>query len=178
MVQISCRSSDVAASGGVFDRPRPRSRRSSKSGTTALTGTSSQAGAVELAAVRGVNGGHYPFKKRTYVRYDAGNARTTGAAVDRRAVDAMTTSRIQQRMLRAIEWYQRAFQWRPSPCRFSPTCSHYSHEAISMHGPLRGLWLTIRRLLRCRPFGPSGYDPVPEVIHEPVSHHHEPMRSQ
>ena len=101
-------------------------------------GTSSQAGAIELAAVRGVNGRHYPFKKRTYVRYDSGNARTTGAAVGRRAVDAMTTSRIQQRMLRAIEWYQQAFQWRPSPCRFSPTCSHYSHEAISMHGPLRG----------------------------------------
>lgn len=178
MVQISCRSSDVAASGGVFDRSRPRSRRSSKSGTTALTGTSSQAGATEPAAIRGVNGWHYPFKKRTYVRYDAGNALATGAAVGRRAVDAMTTSRIQQRMLGAIEWYQRAFQWRPSPCRFSPTCSHYSHEAISMHGPLRGLWLTIRRLLRCRPFGPSGYDPVPEVVHETVSHHHEPMRSQ
>ena len=178
MVQISCRSSDVAASGGVFDRSRPRSRRSPKSGTTALTGTSSQTGAIEPAAARGVDGGRYPFKKRTYVRYDAGNARTTGAATRRRAVDAMTTSRIQQRMLRAIEWYQQAFQWRPSPCRFSPTCSHYSHEAISMHGPFRGLWLTIRRLLRCRPFGPSGYDPVPEVTHAPVPHHHEPMRSQ
>ena len=57
MVQISCRSSDVAASGGVFDRPRPRSRRSSKSGTTALTGTSSQAGAIEPAAVWSVDVG-------------------------------------------------------------------------------------------------------------------------
>ena len=178
MVQISCRSSDVAASGGVFDRPRPRSRRSSKSGTTALTGTSSQAGAIEPAAVWSVDGWNYPFKKRTCVRYDARNAGATGAAASRRAVDTMTTSRIQQRMLRAIEWYQRAFQWRPSPCRFSPTCSHYSHEAISTHGPLRGLWLTIRRLLRCRPFGPSGYDPVPDVAHKPVSRHHEPMRSQ
>ncbi|MGC6476797.1 MAG: membrane protein insertion efficiency factor YidD [Ilumatobacteraceae bacterium] len=81
-------------------------------------------------------------------------------------------------MLRAIEWYQKAFQWRPSPCRFSPTCSHYSHEAISIHGPFRGLWLTIRRLLRCRPFGPSGYDPVPDVVQEPVFHHDESMRSQ
>lgn len=178
MVQISCRSSHVAASGGVFDRPRPRSRRSSKSGTTALTGTSAQAGAIEPAAVWSVDGWNYPFKKRTCVRYDARNAGATGAAASRRAVDTMTTSRIQQRMLRAIEWYQRAFQWRPSPCRFSPTCSHYSHEAISTHGPLRGLWLTIRRLLRCRPFGPSGYDPVPDVAHAPVSHHHEPMRSQ
>lgn len=178
MVQISCRSSDVATSGGVFDRPRPRSRRSSKSGTTALTGTSSKASANGPTAPRGVNRWHYSLKKRTHVRYDAGNAGASGAAASRRAVDAMTTSRVQRRMLRAIEWYQQAFQWRPSPCRFSPTCSHYSHEAISTHGPRRGLWLTIRRLLRCRPLGPSGYDPVPDVSYTPVSHHHEPTRSQ
>ena len=178
MVQISCRSSDVATSGGVFDRSRPRSRRPSKSGKTTLTGTSPQASANAPAAVRSVDGWDYPLEKRTNVRYDAGNAGASGAAVSRKAVDSMTASRIQQRMLRAIEWYQQAFQWRPSPCRFSPTCSHYSHEAISIHGPFRGLWLTIRRLLRCRPFGPSGYDPVPDVPHEPVSHQDEPMRSQ
>lgn len=178
MVQISCRSSDVATPGGVFDRSRPRSRRPSKSGTTTLARTSPQAGGNEPAAVRSLDGRHYPFKKRTHVRYDAGNACTTGSAVGRKAVYPMTASRIQQRMLRAIEWYQKAFQWRPSPCRFSPTCSHYSHEAISIHGPFRGLWLTIRRLLRCRPFGPSGYDPVPDVVQEPVFHHDESMRSQ
>ena len=178
MVQISCRSSDVATSGGVFDRSRPRSRRSSKFGTTTLAGTSPQASANEPAAARIVDGWHYPFKKRTYVRYDARNAGATGATVGRKVVDPMTASRIQQRMLRAIEWYQQAFQWRPSPCRFSPTCSHYSHEAISIYGPFRGLWLTIRRLLRCRPFGPSGYDPVPDVVQEPVFHHDESMRSQ
>jgi putative membrane protein insertion efficiency factor len=64
-------------------------------------------------------------------------------------------------MLRAIESYQRAFEGRPSPCRFFPSCSEYGHEAITVHGPGRGLWLTVRRLSRCRPFGPSGYDPVP-----------------
>jgi uncharacterized protein len=64
-------------------------------------------------------------------------------------------------MLRAIVAYQRAFEGRPSPCRFFPSCSEYGHEAISVHGPGRGLWLTTRRLIRCRPFGPSGYDPVP-----------------
>lgn len=69
---------------------------------------------------------------------------------------------VQGRMLRAIEWYQRAFSWRPSPCRFTPSCSVYAHEAIGLHGAGRGLWLTIRRLSRCRPFGPSGFDPVPE----------------
>lgn len=69
---------------------------------------------------------------------------------------------MQGRMLRSIEWYQRAFSWRPSPCRFTPSCSVYAHEAIGLHGAGRGLWLTIRRLSRCRPFGPSGFDPVPE----------------
>jgi putative membrane protein insertion efficiency factor len=69
---------------------------------------------------------------------------------------------MQRRMLAAIEWYQGAFSWRPSPCRFTPTCSNYAHEAIESHGSRRGLWLTIRRLSRCRPFGPSGFDPVPE----------------
>jgi putative membrane protein insertion efficiency factor len=71
-------------------------------------------------------------------------------------------------MLRAIAGYQRAFEGRPSPCRFFPTCSEYSREAIEVHGAGRGLWLTVRRLARCRPFGPSGFDPVPDV-HEHAS---------
>ena len=56
-------------------------------------------------------------------------------------------------MLRAIVWYQRGAEGRPSPCRFFPSCSEYGHDAIAIHGAGRGLWLTIRRLLRCRPFG-------------------------
>ncbi len=64
-------------------------------------------------------------------------------------------------MLALIEWYQRATEGRPSPCRFFPTCSSYAHEAIHVHGATRGGYLTVRRLLRCRPFGPSGFDPVP-----------------
>jgi putative membrane protein insertion efficiency factor len=64
-------------------------------------------------------------------------------------------------MLRAIETYQRAFEGRPSPCRFFPSCSEYGHEAIEVHGAWRGGWLTARRLTRCRPLGPSGFDPVP-----------------
>jgi hypothetical protein len=65
-------------------------------------------------------------------------------------------------MLRLIRWYQDAFAGRPSPCRFFPSCSEYAHEAITVHGPGRGLVLAVRRLVRCRPFGPSGFDPVPE----------------
>ncbi len=64
--------------------------------------------------------------------------------------------------LRAIRWYQAAREGRPSPCRFYPTCSQYGIEAIEGHGLSRGVWLTVRRLARCRPFGPSGVDPVPD----------------
>lgn len=48
-------------------------------------------------------------------------------------------------------------------CRYLPTCSDYALEALETHGVLRGLWLTMRRLLRCHPWGESGYDPVPEL---------------
>ena len=46
-------------------------------------------------------------------------------------------------------------------CRFTPSCSHFAEEAIRLHGPWRGVALAARRLLRCRPFGGRGYDPVP-----------------
>lgn len=49
----------------------------------------------------------------------------------------------------------------PATCRFQPTCSHYSKEALKKHGILKGGWLSIKRIFSCHPWGCSGYDPVP-----------------
>jgi uncharacterized protein len=49
----------------------------------------------------------------------------------------------------------------PPMCRFEPTCSVYAMQAVEKHGVLRGFWLAVRRLARCHPFNPGGWDPVP-----------------
>ena len=61
-----------------------------------------------------------------------------------------------------IRFYQRFVSpMFPPCCRFTPTCSAYAIEALQKHGALRGAWLALRRILRCPPWGGSGYDPVP-----------------
>jgi uncharacterized protein len=58
--------------------------------------------------------------------------------------------------------YQAARRGRPSPCRFTPSCSVYAREALEQHGAARGSWLAARRIARCQPWGGHGWDPVPE----------------
>jgi putative membrane protein insertion efficiency factor len=69
-------------------------------------------------------------------------------------------------LTRPLVWLIRAYQLAISPmlgnrCRFFPSCSEYAMEALEKHGLLRGLWLGMRRVGRCHPWHPGGYDPVP-----------------
>lgn len=69
--------------------------------------------------------------------------------------------------------------WLGPRCRFYPSCSHYAHEALAVHGALRGSWLALRRLARCHPWHPGGLDPVPRAdahccapeAGQPTAHH-------
>ena len=65
-------------------------------------------------------------------------------------------------VLSAIWVYQRTLSHLlPTSCRYYPTCSHYSQEAVEKYGVVKGTWLGVKRLGRCRPLGGQGYDPVP-----------------
>jgi putative membrane protein insertion efficiency factor len=60
----------------------------------------------------------------------------------------------------------------PPRCRFAPSCSEYALTAVAEHGAARGLWLAVKRIARCHPFNPGGYDPVPDRVF-----HAKPARS-
>ena len=70
-------------------------------------------------------------------------------------------SRLLQALVRGYQLVLSPFL--PPACRFEPSCSHYTLEALERHGALRGSWLGLRRILRCHPFHPGGHDPVPEA---------------
>lgn len=72
--------------------------------------------------------------------------------------------------LAVIRAYQRYLSPRKPPvCRFTPTCSEYMVQAIHQYGALRGSWLGLKRIARCHPWSPGGYDPIPEPLPKPSS---------
>ena len=79
-------------------------------------------------------------------------------------------------LITIIGWYQRYISvYTPPSCRFHPTCSAYTKEAIEVHG-MKGAWMGTLRILRCHPFHPGGYDPVPPLLHDGCSHSEEVRR--
>ncbi len=69
---------------------------------------------------------------------------------------------MQKLLIKIIRLYQKTPSIWHSACRFYPTCSAYAIESIETYGSIKGLYLTIKRLLRCTPYGSFGYDPVPK----------------
>jgi uncharacterized protein len=75
-------------------------------------------------------------------------------AIDRRLLSPL--------LLGGIWLYRVSLSWLfRGACRFVPSCSAYAYEAVSRHGAVRGLWMSLARLARCHPFGRGGFDPVP-----------------
>jgi putative membrane protein insertion efficiency factor len=71
-----------------------------------------------------------------------------------------------------VRFYQAAISpYTPSSCRYSPTCSHYTIEALKKHGIFTGGWLALKRISSCHPWGGSGYDPVPTKEELAQQHH-------
>ncbi|ABI69861.1 conserved hypothetical protein [Syntrophomonas wolfei subsp. wolfei str. Goettingen G311] len=68
---------------------------------------------------------------------------------------------MQEMLIKLIKIYQKATFFKPASCRFYPSCSNYSIEALRKYGIVKGGWLTVKRLARCHPYNPGGYDPVP-----------------
>jgi len=88
---------------------------------------------------------------------------------------------------RGVLLFLRAYQLILSPlnfssCKFQPTCSHYAYEAVQRYGTRRGAWLGLKRLSRCHPFTPGGFDPVPDLDFDSRENHkhddHDPRHQE
>lgn len=68
---------------------------------------------------------------------------------------------IKKFLLFLIKIYQSISKYTPPVCRFTPTCSEYMRQAIVKYGVIKGIWLGVKRICKCHPFHPGGYDPLP-----------------
>jgi len=74
---------------------------------------------------------------------------------------------LQNLLIKLVRFYQLVISpFFPPSCRYHPSCSEYALQALKIHGPFYGLWLTLKRLLRCQPWGGHGHDPVPPKKHK------------
>lgn len=64
-------------------------------------------------------------------------------------------------LIKLISLYQKISMLKPPVCRFYPTCSEYTKQAITKYGVIKGLWLGLKRISKCHPLNPGGYDPLP-----------------
>ena len=137
-------------------------------------------GAADVAAARDTRGSQRPILRQICVAANHGvaDAALNGhgpsagclAAAARGGAIHPNTRRplyyervIAQLLIALLRFYKRFISPLLGPrCRFVPSCSEYAMQAIAGHGPLRGSWLAARRLGRCHPFHPGGFDPVPE----------------
>lgn len=85
-----------------------------------------------------------------------------GSSSASKAVEQPAPSIVAKALLLMIRAYQLVVSpILPPCCRFEPSCSRYAHQALARYGPYRGIRLAVRRILKCHPFHPGGYDPVP-----------------
>ena len=169
VVHVRSRSSRLAAPGGLCNWPRRGPSRDAQPAPASAAVPAPARGFSSpgrVVSVRRLSGRRTTVIRRTDVRSRSVVVEyPTTPLSNSLPLPRVNPTRTNGRLVGAVQWYQRAAQLRPSPCRFSPSCSCYAVEALQTHGTPRGLWLTLRRLVRCRPFGPSGYDPVPDVVH-------------
>lgn len=140
----------------VRDSETRRWRRRAQSGEAATAGDPALPGSA-----RGV-------RRRDFGTPRVGHGEVRGATggVDHPAASSTPARQpgiVSRGALELIRMYQRLVSPSLGPvCRYEPSCSHFTYEAIERHGVIRGSWLGLKRLLRCRPMGGRGYDPVPD----------------
>ena len=111
---------------------------------------------------------NYIPQKKLRVAWNACLREYQNASTQKSAMTNRLTRKIRQFLvvilITPIRFYRTCISpLTPPSCRFTPTCSQYAIEAIQKHGPFKGLYLAVRRILRCHPWGGSGYDPVPWI---------------